>query len=569
VYSASTGNLITVTSVMGTFLSNQWLFSDAANLSTKVSTVASYTQFVDESYSLVRTFDQHIKFDRISYTTSVIEWQPNITVSANTVVTYQNRAYRANQTVYSKTSMALSGNITANIGDYVTQSNVTGNARVVATVTNGNLITVSNISGVYQTRGGNILINNVSTGFRPTIVNNIFDVSNYTLIDASTFDNANDRIWAYYQPTGQLPDRDLKKLVYGIEYSGVQVTGVKYTGNVDYLDSNISSYYTDANLGIRSEDIIIDGGRYYDIYNSHAPEEMVPGILFDHLTMTVSTGLASNTQTVTYRVEHNMKANAASSDARAWPQYYRVSAANTTQLTSNLNITDSNIYVANASLFAAPDLTFLRPGVIYINGEKITFWTRDTVNNRLGQIRRAVDGTGAPMVHAVGTTVAEMSTNQLFPTSANLQSNAHTGTWLNGASVTTFNLLAQETGNLIVDEASNNIVQFVPDAKAYLTMTGNITVLAGNIITQPSSNTSAVVSDNSTGSTVAVWAGNIVGIFGTTSATGSGHMLANAWIYAGGANVSSQLSSVTYIITDGTGLEGANTTQARFIKGLS
>jgi hypothetical protein len=42
-----------------------------------------------------------------------------------------------------------------------------------------------------------------------------------------------------------------------------------------------------------------------------------------------------------------------------------------------------------------PNPTLAIPGVIFIGGEKITYYTNDTVNNRLGQIRRAVDGTAA------------------------------------------------------------------------------------------------------------------------------------------------------------------------------
>lgn len=109
------------------------------------------------------------------------------------------------------------------------------------------------------------------------------------------------------------------------------------------------------------------------------------------------------------------------------PKYYKIDPAATSVLTANLNITDANIHVANAAVFGSPNTEFAIPGVVYIGGEKITYYVRDTVNNVLGQIRRAVDGTGAPMVHPAGESVVETNIEQLIPGG----SAVHTTTWLN------------------------------------------------------------------------------------------------------------------------------------------
>jgi hypothetical protein len=55
-----------------------------------------------------------------------------------------------------------------------------------------------------------------------------------------------------------------------------------------------------------------------------------------------------------------------------------------------------------------PNPTAGVPGIVYINGEKITYYGVDTDTNELLQIRRAVAGTGAPEVHLafVGPTTA-------------------------------------------------------------------------------------------------------------------------------------------------------------------
>lgn len=57
----------------------------------------------------------------------------------------------------------------------------------------------------------------------------------------------------------------------------------------EQLDSVISSSFADLYLGTRAEDINIVGGGFVDNYNSHAPEEMVPGRLYDTMDMRVFT----------------------------------------------------------------------------------------------------------------------------------------------------------------------------------------------------------------------------------------------------------------------------------------
>jgi hypothetical protein len=65
------------------------------------------------------------------------------------------------------------------------------------------------------------------------------------------------------------------------------------------IDSTIASAYKDVRkfygngdvkslgLGERPEDILIDGGQYYDTFSSHAPEEMMPGRVYETLDIQV------------------------------------------------------------------------------------------------------------------------------------------------------------------------------------------------------------------------------------------------------------------------------------------
>jgi hypothetical protein len=537
VYSTSTGNVITLVNVSGTFTSNQYLFRDFANLSAKVNTVNSYTQFVNQSYNTVRNITTTLLFDRTSYTSNIIAWQPNITVSANLYVSYNNQAYKATSTVYSTAILTLSGNVTADVGNYVTQANATGNARVLAISSNLQLITLGNVTGSYQRRGGNISVNGTNAHVRPIAINNVFDYTKYQLLQSNSFSSATDRITAYYTPTAGMPGRDLAQLMSGISYPGVTVTGVKFDANTSvvttsnvlyaysnigtvfssnvskldftklgytigqpltmintdtnttyrltiasfsstqllasgianvitrganitlkyydydnpaFLDSSISNTYTNTNFGTSPNDVSVDGGAYIDTYSSHAPEELIPGMLYDSLNMTVSTKIQNNTKIMSYRVVHDMGANASSSDTSVWPKYYGVNYSKNTTLASNLNITDTTIHVTNAAALTAPNATYLLPGIVYINGEKITFYTVDTVNNTLGQIRRAVDATGAPAAHAAGSAVVDANLAELIP-GGNV---VHTTTWLN-LPVGAANVIVDNFGVTITDNTGN------------------------------------------------------------------------------------------------------------------
>ena len=98
--------------------------------------------------------------------------------------------------------------------------------------------------------------------------------------------------------------------------------------------------------------------------------------------------------------------------------YMRISKLATTTLLANLAIDDTEIVVDDASKLAVPNASNAQPGVIFINGERITYYTIDVNTNTLGQIRRGTSGTGATD-HLVGSRVDDGSTSQLIPSSDN------------------------------------------------------------------------------------------------------------------------------------------------------
>ena len=436
---------------------------------------------------VVRKIKTTLVYDRITYGSQVVEWTPNTAYSQGTIIAYNNVAY-------------------------VVDRNFTSGA---------------------------------------TFVGN--DLSIYP---ATNFENANDRIQSYYAPGIGLPGKNFALLQTGIDYPGVQVEGPLYTdsGGFDVsgfdsapfdpiqidadgtfvisdslLDTKISSSYTDLSLGTRPEDIIVDGGAYVDTYSSHAPEELVPGRVYDTLDMTVYTfatdatsseynnwlsstafsvgeivlldggsGYSANSVSVTISGTTGSGASAIAqvdnvtgaitgfniinsgaffttipdiiitgantSPARAAVRlvqntystfeyryfkdmndnvsYYVAAPSSSTVLASNLTITANTITVANSAVLSEPDPVGGIPGVIFVNGERITYWTKDDNTNTLGQIRRGTAGTGAN-VHLVNSIVVSASAQQVVPYSENT-------IW-----TTNVDVLAETTSTLVYNFKAN------------------------------------------------------------------------------------------------------------------
>ena len=84
-------------------------------------------------------------------------------------------------------------------------------------------------------------------------------------------------------------NQNADQLYYG-KLADVRITkGHARHTTSEQLDSVITSSFADLYLGTRADDINIVGGGFVDNYSSHAPEEMVPGRLYDTLDMRVFT----------------------------------------------------------------------------------------------------------------------------------------------------------------------------------------------------------------------------------------------------------------------------------------
>jgi hypothetical protein len=193
------------------------------------------TAIVRVENKLVRTFKTTLKYDRYEYQPNVVTWEPATVYDQNQLVRVLNTVYR-----------------------------------------------LPNADGIVESPAE-------------------FDSADAELVDIATLSGI-DRTSGYYVSDVNNPGLDLSLLINGIVYPGVAVDGLSYalgsdaddnvpagqpTYDTAILDAAYSSSFLDTYLGTRPGDINVTGGEFIDTYHSHAPEELVPGAIFDTLDLKV------------------------------------------------------------------------------------------------------------------------------------------------------------------------------------------------------------------------------------------------------------------------------------------
>lgn len=285
------------------------------------------------------------------------EWKPNTSYLKDTIIVYKKKPYVALCNFTSgryfecNTDIAITNSVTWEANTYFVKGSVIVNDNTAYLVadnytspilftnfvaqstipwtantffTEGQILKFAGIS--YKvlsdyTSAGSFDTNNLVELYENYIIN-VFPIAEYT---GGYFDDASSRVWGYYQPAAGMPGKDLAQVMTGIDYPGVNVLGatfdqapgygfglyeqIKYdtrtydeNGLLDIygsqtLDTVLHSLYTDTQLGLRPADIISDGSQFIDVYNSHAPEELIPGHMFDSLNMRVKTLTATVVET--------------------------------------------------------------------------------------------------------------------------------------------------------------------------------------------------------------------------------------------------------------------------------
>jgi hypothetical protein len=122
-------------------------------------------------------------------------------------------------------------------------------------------------------------------------------------------------------------------------------------------------------------------------------------------------------------------------DMRGAQATYRMTTDTTTSLSQSLNELDDIIYVEDAGALSQPNVANNIWGVITINGERIMYRERDTVNNTVSSLRRGTAGTAAAD-HAVGSIVYDLGRGNIMP--EEFQNYIVSNTFLANGTTTTF-----------------------------------------------------------------------------------------------------------------------------------
>tara|TARA_Y100001937_G_scaffold126114_1_gene194602 strand:- start:632 stop:2059 length:1428 start_codon:yes stop_codon:yes gene_type:complete len=305
--------------------------------------------------------------------------------------------------------------IASNLGTSTTNENDGGIEFIGATTLDTSAVTIdtfdltsAEFDGAYYT----ILVESANDS-----TNNNYEIA--TLQVAAKAGNAN------HVQYGQVSDSQLATFSVSISGTTVSVIGTGATGgNTVYVfklgydtaqaqvDTNVGGFYTLSRTPTNTDYLWVTyngdmqiAGTDYLLQNNKI---FIPRASYSNSDTIVVTSITTTKtqEAIGYRIFKDMIDRT---------HYKRLSDANNTTLSQALAITDTEIHVADASVLPAPDPNNNIPGIVFINKERITYFTRDLGENSLGQIMRGTLGTGALDNHASGTTVTDAGESQTIP----------------------------------------------------------------------------------------------------------------------------------------------------------
>lgn len=149
--------------------------------------------------------------------------------------------------------------------------------------------------------------------------------------------------------------------------------------------------------------------------------------------------------------------------------YSRLSDFYSTRLTKELMLTDTEIFVSDASNLVPPNPHKNLPGVIFIDSERIEFFSKD--NNILSDLRRSTMGTAPATFSEIGTKIVDQSPQQFVPYSDTINKQYH--------------VTAENLGPYIVNTVTNanNTYTVIISSSTFVINTGTVYQSGGDGIT--------------------------------------------------------------------------------------
>ncbi|MEI6882487.1 MAG: hypothetical protein WCK82_14305, partial [Bacteroidota bacterium] len=249
----------------------------------------------------------------------------------------------------------------------------------------------------------------------------VFNIGKFDLLSGDEYTSANDRLAATYSP-GQnqiqkevdaLGNINLRRLIPNSASEEHKVVGKPSAEGFI-----VSPAAGDNATAVEPASINIKGGTFLDQNKAFAPEELVAGTTTDSLSIMIATKIPYDNPEylVKYRILKNQTGEST---------YLAMSADAVTTLASDLHYRDTEIHLTNLSAITMPNLAKKKPGVIYINGERIIFWNVDRQNNIIRSPSRGIDYTATPEVHPAGTLVEDQAPKFEIPETSRIEQDTY------------------------------------------------------------------------------------------------------------------------------------------------
>jgi hypothetical protein len=245
----------------------------------------------------------------------------------------------------------------------------------------------------------------------------VFNIGKFTLLSGEDYTSANDRLAATYSP-GQnqiqkevdaLGKIDLRRLIPDISREEHKLVGKPSAEG--FIKSPVAGDNVTAS---EPASISIKGGTFLDQNKAYAPEELVAGTTTDSLNIMVATKIPYDNPE--YLVKYRILKNQAGEST-----YLAMSADAVTTLAMDLNYGDTEIHLTNLSAITMPNVSKKKPGIVYINGERIKFWQVDKPSNIIRNPSRGTDYTATPQVHPAGTLVEDQASKFEVPETSRIE----------------------------------------------------------------------------------------------------------------------------------------------------
>ena len=207
---------------------------------------------------------------------------------------------------------------------------------------------------------------------------------------------------------------------YKHDYLGIQRTNVNLTATVTLTPESVEYYEYLGVFGktINLDRAVLDDSRVWVVKNGKLLQHSVDYKLNPNLeSIHLADYLQATDKVTVITFSSNIVRSAFKfmifKDMLNRTHYKRISRSRQTELLEDLKYNDTQIVVKDDRVLNAPNKQLNQPGILYIAGERIEYFTK--VGNVLSQLRRGTLGTGVRPLYLANTKVQDIGVSETIP----------------------------------------------------------------------------------------------------------------------------------------------------------